>query len=115
MTRLPLRTTRWQSLQAGFSRQLAGAFGGSWRRRSLALLALLGGFFLGQNFTTYLMLAVPGGRPLVVFSTVAVLELLVRLRTRLAPQEPPLPWLLIDNLRIGAVYAVVLEAFKLGS
>jgi hypothetical protein len=27
----------------------------------------------------------------------------------------PLPWLMADNLRIGVVYAVVLEGFKLGS
>jgi hypothetical protein len=27
----------------------------------------------------------------------------------------PLPWLVVDNVRMGAVYAVVLEAFKLGS
>jgi hypothetical protein len=27
----------------------------------------------------------------------------------------PLPWLALDNLRIGTIYAVVLEAFKLGS
>jgi len=26
-----------------------------------------------------------------------------------------LGWLVLDNLRIGLVYAVVLEAFKLGS
>lgn len=115
MTRLPLRPTRWQMAQAAVSRQLREALGGSWRFRSLALLALLLGFFLSQNVTTYLMVTVPGGRPLVVLSTVLGLELLVRLRTRLAGDQPPLGWVLIDNLRIGAVYAVVLEAFKLGS
>jgi hypothetical protein len=29
--------------------------------------------------------------------------------------EPPLLWRVIDNLRIGLVYAVVLEAYKLGT
>ncbi|MEB3264014.1 MAG: DUF565 domain-containing protein [Synechococcus sp.] len=115
MTRLPLRPTRWQTLQGGVFRQLRGALGGSWRSRSLALLALLGGFFLAQNVTTYLMVTVPGGRPLVVLSVVLGLELLVRLRTRLVGDDPSLGWVVLDNLRIGAVYAVVLEAFKLGS
>ena len=30
-------------------------------------------------------------------------------------ERTPLGWLLLDNLRIGLVYALVLEAFKLGS
>ena len=44
-----------------------------------------------------------------------LLELVVRLRTRLAGDRPPLGWVIADNLRVGLVYSVVLEAFKLGS
>jgi hypothetical protein len=39
----------------------------------------------------------------------------VRLRSRLVADDPSLAWIVVDNLRIGLVYAVVLEAFKLGS
>ena len=40
----------------------------------------------------------------------------VRARTRLLGEsERPLSWVMLDNLRIGATYAVVLEAFKLGT
>jgi hypothetical protein len=39
----------------------------------------------------------------------------VRLRTHLVREQVPLHWTLIDNLRLGLTYAVVLEAFKLGS
>jgi hypothetical protein len=46
---------------------------------------------------------------------VVLLEMVVRLRTRVVQGRPPLGWLVLDNLRIGLVYAVVLEAFKLGS
>jgi len=51
---------------------------------------------------------------------VLVLELVVRLRTRSLPPLPagrsiPFGWMLADNLRIGLTYAVVLEAFKLGT
>jgi len=52
---------------------------------------------------------------LVVLSVVVLLEMVVRLRTRIVQGRPPLGWLVLDNLRIGLVYAVVLEAFKLGS
>ncbi|MFM7651465.1 MAG: DUF565 domain-containing protein, partial [Vulcanococcus sp.] len=42
-------------------------------------------------------------------------ELVVRLRTRLVGERLSLGWLMLDNLRIGVMYALVLEAFKLGS
>ncbi|MCT0226479.1 DUF565 domain-containing protein [Synechococcus sp. CS-1328] len=115
MTRLPLSQTRWQQAQDSWLRQLRGAVAGGWRVRSLALLALLIGFYLGQNLTSLLLQEAPGGRPMVVLVCVLGIELLVRLRTRWVRQEPPLIWVLVDNLRMGGVYAVVLEAFKLGS
>jgi hypothetical protein len=40
---------------------------------------------------------------------------LVRLRTHLVKGQPALAWVMLDNLRIGVVYALMLEAFKLGS
>jgi hypothetical protein len=46
---------------------------------------------------------------------VVVVELMIRLRSRLIRGRPPLGWVLCDNLRIGAVYSVVLEAFKVGT
>ena len=44
-----------------------------------------------------------------------VIEAGVRLRSRLVEEDASLAWIVADNLRIGLVYAVVLEAFKLGS
>jgi hypothetical protein len=51
----------------------------------------------------------------VVLGLVAMIEVMVRLRTRVQAEPWPLAWLALDNLRIGVVYAVVLEAYKLGS
>jgi hypothetical protein len=51
----------------------------------------------------------------VVLVMVLLVELLVRLRSRFVRGRPPLGWMLIDNMRLGAVYSVVLEAFKLGT
>jgi hypothetical protein len=50
-----------------------------------------------------------------VLLMVLLVELVVRLRGRLAAPQPGLGWVIVDNLRIGMVYAVVLEAFKLGT
>jgi hypothetical protein len=114
MTRLPLQPTRFDGLQRRIVTAVFGGFRGSWRRRSLAVLALLLGFYGGQNVTA-LWLERIGQRPVVVLMLVVLLELVVRLRTRLAGDRPALGWVIADNLRLGLVYAVVLEAFKLGS
>ncbi len=115
MTRLPVQRTRFQGLISRIGGSLMGQLRRSWRAGSLALLALLVGFFAGQNLTALLLNAAPGGRPAVVLLFVLLVEALVRLRSRFVASDPPLAWVLVDNLRIGACYAVVLEAFKLGT
>lgn len=94
---------------------LFGLLRGNWSHRSAVLLALLLGFYLGGNLTAVVLPAFPGGRPALVLCLVLVLELVVRLRGRLLRGHPGLLWLVVDNLRIGLVYSVVLEAFKLGT
>jgi hypothetical protein len=114
MTRLPLQRTRFDRVQRRLGDQLLGGFRGSWRRRSISVLALLIGFYSGENITA-LWLERVGQRPVVVLTLMLMLELLVRLRTRFVSEQPGLGWVIADNLRLGVVYAVVLEAFKLGS
>lgn len=87
----------------------------NWRGGSLALLGLLVGYFLSQNLMAVLVLRVPGGRPVVVLALVLIVEVIVRLRSQIVRREPSLAWVIADNLRLGALYAVVLEAFKLGT
>ena len=115
MSRLPLQQTRYNGVQVAIGRSLSAAVGGSWRGFSLQLLALLLGFYLASNLTSLLLLQIPGGRPSAVLLMVLGIELLIRLRTRAVRDRPPLGWVICDNVRIGAVYAVVLEAFKLGT
>jgi hypothetical protein len=115
MTPLPRQRTRLEGvlhrLGGGLLRQLRR----SWRTASLSLLALLLGYYLGQNLTSLLLLRMPFGRPMVVLLMVLSFELVVRLRARMVEGEPSLGWVVLDNLRIGMVFAVVLEAFKLGT
>ena len=87
----------------------------NWRGGSLALLGLLVGYFLSQNLMAVLIMRVPGGRPVVVLALVLIVEGIVRLRSQMVRREPSLAWVIADNLRLGALYAVVLEAFKLGT
>jgi dolichol kinase len=115
MTRLPVQRTRFQDLLSRLGAGVAGQVRRSWRNASMAALALLLGFFAGQNLTSYVLFSYPGGRPAVVLALLLLIETLVRLRSRLAGAEPSLGWVIVDNLRIGVTYAIVLEAFKVGT
>ena len=107
--------TRLQRLERQFGGNLISQLRRSWRASSLTLLALLLGFYLAQNVSSLLVLKLPGGRPLVVVLIVLLFELLVRVRSRSVSSTPSLGWVLLDNLRLGATYSLVLEAFKLGT
>ncbi|MCT0249700.1 DUF565 domain-containing protein [Synechococcus sp. CS-205] len=114
MSPLPVQSTRLEQALESSARTAWSGWRGSWRHRSLSLLALLLGLFAGNNVTAFVSYLV-GPRPLVVLLLVVLVELLVRLRSHWVRGEPSLGWRLCDNLRIGVVYAVVLEGFKLGS
>ena len=109
-----LQRTRYERLQRQLGDQVQPVVHCPWRRRSLGALSLLLGLFLGSNLTSYYLEKI-GQRPLVVLALVLLIEVTVRLRTRVQAPSWPLAWVLLDNLRIGAVYAMVLEAYKLGS
>ncbi len=111
----PLQRTRYQQFSAAIGTVVVGQLRGSWRHRSAVLLALLLGFYVGGNVTAFVMYLFPGGRPALVLALVVALELVVRLRGRMVSGPAGLGWRLVDNLRIGMVYAVVLEAYKLGT
>lgn len=111
----PWQQTRLEQMQQRWGRVITAQIGRRWATASTALLALLAGIFLGENLSSVLLWKVTGGRPIVVLGLVLGHELLVRLRTRAIADLPPLGWVMADNLRIGVVFALVLEAFKLGS
>jgi hypothetical protein len=115
VTRLPLQRTRFNQVLEQLGSLLLGSLRGNWRHRSTVLLALLLGFYAGSNVTVYVVLQIPGGRPMAVLLMVLLVELIVRLRGRLVKTAPGLGWVVVDNVRLGVVYAVVLEAFKLGT
>lgn len=120
MVQLPRQPTRFERFAGAVATSLFGPFRGSWRRRSALLLALLLGMYAGGNVTVFVVVRFPGGRPALVLALVLLLELVVRIRTRALPpasegQPVPFGWMLADNLRLGLVYSVVLEAFKVGT
>ena len=112
---MTLQVTRYEQLQRRIGRHMNQALVGPWRRRSVGVLALLFGFIIGSNVTMYWFQKSGQNRPAAVLVMVLIIEVIVRLRSKVRSDPWPLPWLALDNLRIGTIYAVVLEAFKLGS
>ena len=109
-----LQRTRLSKVQNGLGRIVAEAVVGPWWLNSLRVIALLLGFFSASTLTVTLGTVVQT-RTITALIALAVCELLVFLRQSLCKSAVPLQWRLLDNLRIGFVYAVVLEAFKVGS
>jgi hypothetical protein len=107
--------TRLELAQQRLAGALLNQVRRNWRGGSLALLGLLVGYFLSQNLMAVLIIRIPGGRPVVVLTLVLIVEAIVRLRSQMVTTEPSLAWVVADNIRLGALYAVVLEAFKLGT
>ncbi len=109
-----MQTTKFNSFQNKALGKLSGSIIGPWKIRSIGLISLLFGFYLGSNLTVYYLEKL-GQRSFVTLLMVLIIELLIRSRSFLLNRRYLYIPIVVDNLRIGAVYAVVLEAFKLGS
>ncbi len=108
--------TNYSKLLAQATKGIRSLITNSWRKRSLALLSLLSGFYLASFLLSYLV-SRTGYKAFIVIALTLFIELLVRTRNYMDFSRPAIEnfWLGLDNMRIGITYAVVLEAFKLGS
>ena len=90
-----------------------GFLSNTWKTKSIGLISVLIGYFLFANFLTKF---ISEGKnelimvPIIIF----VIEIIIRVKPATSSKFYYL-WTLVDKLRIGAIYAVILEAFKLGS
>ena len=85
----------------------------SWKDKALNLTSILFGYFLFANFITKFI--AEGKNELLMIPIIIILfEIIIRMKP-LKKSNIYLLWMLLDKVRIGAVYALILEAFKLGS
>ena len=90
-----------------------GFLSDTWRSKSINLISVLIGYFLFANFITKF---ISEGKnelimvPIIIF----FIEIIIRIKP-LSSSKFYVLWSVVDKLRIGAIYAVILEAFKLGS
>ena len=108
-----MQRTRFSVLSEKFADILLGFLNLSWKDKSINLISFLIGYFLFANFITKFIKE--GKNELVM---VPVIILIIELIIRIKPNSKSsiyYIWSIIDKLRIGATYALILEAFKLGS
>ena len=92
---------------------LIGFISSSWRSKSINLVSVLIGYFLFANFLTKFISE--GKNELIMVPIIIVIaEIIVRIRPSQKSNIFNL-WSVIDKLRMGSTYAIILEAFKLGS
>ena len=90
-----------------------GFLSDTWRTKSIGLISVLSGYFLFANFLTKF---ISEGKNEIIMVPIIILfiELIIRLKPSSSSKFFYI-WNVVDKLRIGAIYAVILEAFKLGS
>ncbi len=111
---MKIHKTNYNSFIRNIFSSFSKTFVGPWKYRSIGLLSILLGYYLCSTISSYLLVENQHRVTVVIFLFI-VLEVAVRIRIPLYKNSRVNTLLIIDNLRIGSLYAIVLEAFKLGS
>jgi Protein of unknown function (DUF565) len=110
-----MQNTRLNTLTTRITTQISQILRNPWRRTSLLLISGLLGFFLGSAISTISGQATYWD-VIVAAIVLAGVELINRLAYGAAESvRRSLPTAALNALKMGVVYSLVLEAFKLGS
>ena len=108
-----MQKTRFTVFYDSLNLVFLGFLRSSWKDKSLNLLSILFGYFLFANFITKFISE--GKNELLMIPVIIILfEIIIRVKP-IKKSNIYFIWMLLDKIRIGAVYALILEAFKLGS
>ena len=89
-------------------------FSDTWSKRSVLLLSLLLGFYFTNSILSFLL---DKSINTILLAILILLIMEISIRTALLSNFTKLSIIIIsiNNFRIGSTYALILEAFKLGS
>ena len=108
-----MQKTNFSRINNQLNNLLFGFLSDTWRSKSIALISVLTGYFLFANFLTKFISE--GKNELIMVPIIIVfIEIIIRIKPSSSSKFYDL-WSIFDKLRIGSIYAVILEAFKLGS
>ena len=83
----------------------------TWSKRSILLISLLFGFYFTNSFISFLL---DKSVNTIFLAIIILLIMELAIRSYLISKFT-IPVLIINNIRIGSTYALILEAYKLGS
>ena len=109
-----MQKTRFNKFQKAILLVINPIISDSWSKRSLILIFLLSGFYITNSLISYLL---DNSFNTIVIAIILVVIMEILTRTSLFEDYSKLTLLrlAINNFRIGSTYALILEAFKLGS
>ena len=108
-----MQKTNYSRITNQLNNLLFGFLSDTWRSKSIGLISVLLGYFLFANFLTKFISE--GKNELIMVPIIIVfIEIIIRIKPASNSKFYDL-WTVVDKIRIGAIYAIILEAFKLGS
>ena len=108
-----MQKTNFSKITYQLNNLFFGFLSDTWRIKSVYIISVLTGYFLFANFLTKFISE--GKNELIMVPVIIVfIEIIIRIKPAASSKFHYL-WTVVDKLRIGAIYAVILEAFKLGS
>ena len=108
-----MQNTNFSRILDQSSNIIFGFLSSTWRSKSISIISILSGYFLFANFGTKF---IKEGK--IELLMVPIIILLSEFIIRVKPSSKSkffYFWIIFDKFRIGATYAVILEAFKIGS
>ena len=108
-----MQKTNFSKIIYQLNNLLFGFLSDTWRSKSIGLISVLTGYFLFANFITK-FISEGKNELIMVPIIIVIIEIIIRNRPSYKSKFYDL-WSVLDKLRTGATYAIILEAFKLGS
>ena len=109
-----MQKTRYKKLLNSILVSFIPLFSASWSKRSILLISILSGFYFTNSLISYL-LDKSINTIFLAISIILIMELSIRSLLFIKNTKISIILIAINNFRIGSSYALILEAFKLGS
>ncbi len=109
-----MQNTRFRKLSDSIISIFKPIISYSWKKRSILLLSLLSGFYFTNSLISFL-LDKSINKIILAIILLLIMEVSIRLLLFIRSSKFSIFIVAINNFRIGSSYALILEAFKLGS
>ena len=109
-----MQKTKFKQFVDTFIRAINPFIADSWSKRSIMLLSLLLGFYFTNSLLSFLL---DKSVNTIFLGIIIILLMEISIRASLVARFSKISIIIdsINNFRIGSSYALILEAFKLGS